>query len=77
MELKQRIEIAIANLKKAETAKIQAEAEKTSAEKQLTEIAEQMAQHGVTPETIQEEINKLDTSVKENLEHVERLIPQV
>lgn len=77
MELKQRIEIAKANLKKAETVKIQAEAEKTSAEKQLTEIAEQMAQHGVTPETIQEEINKLDTSVKENLEHVERLIPQV
>ncbi len=39
MELKQRIEIAKANLKKAETAKIQAEAEKSSAEKQLTEIA--------------------------------------
>ena len=29
-----------------------------------------MAQYGVTPETIQEEIN-IDTSVKENLEHVD------
>ncbi|MDZ5608614.1 hypothetical protein U2I54_16305 [Bacillus pseudomycoides] len=77
MESKQRIEIAKANLKKAETAKIQAEAEKSSSEKQLQEIAEQMAQFGVTPETIQDEISKMDTSVKENLEHVERLIPQV
>lgn len=77
MELKQRIEVAKKNLKKAETAKIQAEAEKSSSEKQLQEIAEQMAQHGVTPETIQEEINKLDATVKDNLAHVERLIPQV
>lgn len=77
MEIKQRIEMAKANLKKAENAKTVAETQKAAAEKQLQEVQEEMEAAGVTAETINEEITTLETKVNADLDKVERLIPVV
>ncbi|XJZ25994.1 hypothetical protein ACF5W4_11330 [Bacillota bacterium Lsc_1132] len=77
MEIKARIEMAKANLKKAENAKTVAETQKTAAETQLEATVNEMAAAGVTPETINEEILKLEEKVNADLDKVERLIPQV
>ena len=75
MELKDRLELAKGNLKKAENARTVAETEKKNAEAQRQEIVEEMQQHDVTPETIEDEIKKLEGQVKTDLEKVESLIP--
>lgn len=77
MDIKNRIEMAKANLKKAETAKITAETQKAAAEKQLEETTQAMAAEGVTPDTIQQVIEGLEAQVEADLAKVERLIPQV
>lgn len=77
METKQRIELAKANLRKAEQAKTIAETQKAAAEKQRDEVAAEMAQEGVTPETVADEITKLQTQVDADLTKVEELIPKV
>lgn len=77
MDIKNRIEVAKINLRKAENAKVQAETQKAAAEKQLAEVIEQMAAEGVTPDTIQQEIAKLENQVETDLGRVEALIPQV
>ncbi|EJL40757.1 hypothetical protein PMI08_04224 [Brevibacillus sp. CF112] len=77
MDIKNRIEVAKINLRKAENAKVQAETQKAAAEKQLAEVIEQMAAEGVTPDTIQQEIAKLENQVVTDLGRVEALIPQV
>ena len=77
METKQRIELAKANLRKAEQAKTIAETQKAAAEKQRDEVAAEMAQENVTPETIVAEIAKLQTQVDADLTKVEELIPKV
>lgn len=77
MDVKQRIEMAKANLKKAENAKTVAETQKATAEKQLEENVQQMAAAGVTPENINDEILNLEAKVNGDLEKVERLIPTV
>lgn len=77
MDIKSRIEVAKINLRKAENAKVQAETQKAAAEKQLAEVIEQMAAEGVTPDTIQQEIAKLENQVVTDLGRVEALIPQV
>jgi transcription elongation GreA/GreB family factor len=77
MEIKQRIEMAKANLKKAENAKTVAETQRAAAEGQLKETVEQMAAAGVTPETINGEIVTLEEKVNADLDKVERLIPVV
>ncbi|GAA4711337.1 hypothetical protein [Brevibacillus fulvus] len=77
MDIKNRIEVAKINLRRAENAKVQAETQKAAAEKQLAEVIEQMAAEGVTPDTIQQEIAKLENQVETDLGRVEALIPQV
>jgi membrane-bound lytic murein transglycosylase B len=77
MELKNRIEMAKLNLRKAENAKVQAETQKAGADQQLEEVKAKMLEAGVTPETIKAEIDKLQVQVIEDLDKVERLIPQV
>jgi len=77
MELKNRIEMAKLNLRKAENAKVQAETQKATADQQLEEVKVKMLEAGVTPETIKQEIERLASKVKEDLEKVERLIPSV
>lgn len=77
MDIKNRIEVAKINLRKAENAKVQAETQKATAEKQLAEVIEQMAAEGVTPDTIQQEIAKLENQVETDLGRVEALIPKV
>lgn len=75
MELKDRLELAKANLKKAENALTVAETEKKSAESQRQEVIDEMAKHDVTPVTIEDEVKKLEGQVKDDLEKVESLIP--
>ena len=77
MDIKQRIEIAKANLRKAEQAKTVAETQKAAAEKQLAEVVAQMAELGVTPETIHDEIEKLQAQLEADLTKVEGLMPKV
>lgn len=77
MDLKNRIEMAKLNLRKAENAKVQAETQKQAADQNLQDVVEKMNAAGVTPETIGPEIEKLEDQVKEDLEKVERLIPTV
>lgn len=77
MEIKNRIEIAKVNLRKAETAKVQAETQLEAAKKQQEEVVAKMEAAGVKPETIQEEIKKLEAQVEEGLNKVEQLIPRV
>lgn len=77
MEIKNRIELAKLNLQKAEKAKTIAETQKTAAEQQIEEVKVQMAAEGVTPETINEEIAKLEAQVEADVTKVEGLIPTV
>lgn len=77
MEIKNRIEIAKVNLRKAENAKVQAETQLEAARKQQEEVVVKMQEAGVTPETIAEEIKKLEGQVEEGLAKVEQLIPKV
>lgn len=77
MDIKNRIEVAKNNLRKAEQAKTVAETQKAAAEKQQQEVIEEMAQEGVTPETANDEIAKLEASITNDLTKVEGLIPNV
>jgi chromosome segregation ATPase len=75
-EIKNRIETAKANLRKAENQKTIAETNKQNAEQQLEEVKAKMTEAGVTPDTINNEIEKLEASIQNDLTKVERLIPQ-
>ncbi|MEN2464961.1 hypothetical protein [Ornithinibacillus sp. JPR2-1] len=75
-EIKNRIEVAKANLRKAENAKTVAETQKANAEQQLKEVEEKMTAAGVSSETISDEISKLEYKIQEDLTKVERLIPR-
>ena len=77
MDIKQRIEMAKINLKKAEQARTVAETQKAEAEKQRDEVRAKMLEEGVTPDTIGAEIAKLETAIQETLTTVESLIPRV
>jgi chromosome segregation ATPase len=77
MDIRNRIEMAKLNLRKAENAKVQAETQKATAEAQLEEVKAKMLEAGVTPETIKEEIETLESQVRSDLDKVEKLIPAV
>lgn len=77
MDIKNRIEIAKVNLRKAENAKVQAETQLEAARKQQEEVVAKMQEAGVTPETITQEIGKLETQIEESLSKVEQLIPKL
>lgn len=75
MDIKSRIDVAKINLKKAEQAKTIKETQKAAAEKQRDEVMQRMAQEGVTPDTVGDEIAKLEAEIVDNLTKIERLIP--
>lgn len=77
MDVKNRIEVAKANLKRAEQLKTVKETQKKTAEQQRDEIVNKMAEAGVTPETIAVTISTLETEIQEGLTKVEGLIPTV
>lgn len=77
MDIKNRIEVAKINLKKAEQAKTVKETQKAEAERQREEVIDKMAQEGVTPETVTEEISRLEADIQEGLTRVESLIPKL
>ena len=77
MDISQRIEVARINLKRAEQAKTVAETQKAAAETQQTEVVKQMEAESVTPDTISEEIARLESDISETLTKVEGLIPKV
>lgn len=74
--LKDRLDQAKTAVRNAENAKTIAETQKQAAEQQVQDVIAKMAEEGVTPETIGEEIVKLETKISEDLGKVERLIPQ-
>lgn len=71
------IEARRAALKRMETARIKAEADKANAEKRLAELEEEVRALGYdpTPEKLSEAIAKLDAEIVEGLESVARMIP--
>jgi len=75
LDVKTRIETAKNNLRKAEQARTVAETNLANAEQQRDEVVKQMLDNGVTPETIADEIAKLETVVESDLQQVEILIP--
>lgn len=75
MDHKARIDKAKANIETAKTQKTVAETELKAAEQQKAEIVAKMAEYGVTPETIDAEIARLDREIEEKLAEAERLIP--
>ncbi|WP_332648810.1 hypothetical protein [Lysinibacillus sp. 54212] len=75
LDTKMRIDLAKANIRKAEQAKTVAETQKAAAETQKQEIENKMVEAGVTPDTINDVILQLETQVQEDLTKVERLIP--
>lgn len=77
MDVKLRIEQAKDKLKKAEQAKTIAETQKETAEKQRDEVVQQMAAVGVTPETVQGEIDNLAAQIEADLTKIEGMIPVV
>ena len=64
-------------LKKAETAKIQAETQLTVAQEQLKAVESEMQKEGVTPETIDSAITELGAKIDEAVTRVEEMIPDV
>ena len=77
MDIKNRIEVAKINLKKAENTKTIKETQLAAAETQRTEVINKMAAEGVTPDTIAVEIGKLENTISEGLTKIESLIPTV
>ena len=77
MDIKNRIDVAKINLKKAENAKTVKETQKKAAEQQRDEVIAKMAQEGVTPENVADEIAKLDADIQTSLTKVEGLIPRL
>lgn len=77
MDARTRLEGIKANIKKAETAKITAETQVGTCNTQIAEVEQRMAAEGVTPDTIEAEIAKLDTTINDDLVKVEKLVPQV
>jgi len=77
MDIKNRIEVAKINLKRAENSKTIKETQKAAAEKQRDDVVAKMAQEGVTPDVIAEEIAGLETAIQEGLTKIEGLIPKV
>ena len=73
----ERIQAVEEKVKKAEQAKIVAETQHKQAEEQLAEITKQMADLGVTPETIEAKIAELETKLEADLNTVENMVPEV
>lgn len=69
------IEARRAALKKMETARVRAEADKANAEKRLQELEGEVRGLGVEPENLEAEIAKLDQEIVEGLSQVALLIP--
>lgn len=77
MDIKARIEAAQARIEKGKQAKTRAETQKETLEKQQAEIITKMEAEGVKPETIGAEIDRLNKTVLEGLDEVEKLVPEV
>lgn len=77
MDIKNRIDVAKINLKRAEQAKTIKETQLAAAEKQRDDVIAKMAQEGVTPENVATEVAGLEASITEGLTKIEGLIPKV
>lgn len=77
MDIKARIETAKVRLNRAEKVKVEKETQLKGAQAQRDEIILKMAQEGVTPETIDDEIKKLEADITSGLDKIESLIPTV
>ncbi len=73
----ERIQALKDKLKRAETAKITAEANLQTAEEQLAAVTADMKELGVTPDTIEQEIKVLQEFIDSDLARLEGLIPDV
>lgn len=64
-------------LKKAETAKITAEAQAATLETQLKDIEADMQKENVTPENIDGKIKTLEETIESETKRLQELIPDV
>ncbi len=69
------IEAHRAALKKMETARVRAEADKANAEKRLDELYAEVRGLGVEPEDLEAEIDRLDSEIRKGLDEIASLIP--
>lgn len=77
MQIKQRIEKVKEALRKAEEARIKAETEYETYQRQQKEIELQFLAEGVTPEEVGSEIESLKAEIEGAIARVEALIPCV
>ena len=77
MDIKERIEQAQEKLKQAEQAKTVAETQLNSATAECDKVVEEMKELGVTPETIDGEIARLEKEVDDGLTAIEQVIPTI
>ncbi|NIK67899.1 hypothetical protein [Paenibacillus sp. BK720] len=77
MDIKSRIEQAKQRIERAKRAQAVAETQLQAAEQQKQEVTAKMAELNVTPETVNDEIAKLEAKITADLNKVEALIPAV
>lgn len=77
MDIKTRIEQAKQRIERAKRAQAVAETQLQAAEQQKKDVTAKMAELGVTPETVADEIAKLEAKIAADLDKVEALIPAV
>ena len=77
MDIKQRIEVAKINIKKAENQKTIKETQLKTAQEQLEEVIKKLAEEGVTPMNVADEVVKLEAEIGESLTKIEGLIPKL
>lgn len=72
-----RISIAKSKIESLKEEKIKTETELKNAKESLDTTIEEIKQMGVTPETIDAEIEKLKKMIEDNLNYIEENIPQL
>lgn len=76
-EVKDRITAAKDKVRKAEQAEVAAKQDLKNLTAQRDEVEAKLKEKGVTPETAAAELERLQASVLENLDKVEKMTPEV
>lgn len=73
-DVTERLNSLKSQIEKGKTEKTRAETNLQTYEKQRDEIVAEMAELGVTPETVDAEIERLDAEIEEGLKQAEELL---
>lgn len=74
-DIREKLNAMAAALEKARALRSRAEGQKEQLEQERLRILQEMQALGVTPETLDEEIARLEATIRQELEEAQRLIP--